>query len=84
MVTLIVKSTIDRVSGVLDRSSSKLTEIKKDLNLVNVWRSFYPNQKQFTYISPVVSLVHYIGNRVMVLSISCFMDSCSGWVNKQI
>ena len=36
----------------LDRSSSKLTEIKKDLNLVDVWRSYNPNQKQFTYIDP--------------------------------
>ena len=32
-----VESRIDRVSGVLDRSSSKLTEIKKYLNLVDVW-----------------------------------------------
>ena len=50
-----VESTIDRVSGVLDRSSSKLTEIKKDMNLVDVWRSYNPNQKQFTnksYIDP--------------------------------
>ena len=47
-----VESAIDRDSGMLDRSSSKLTEVKKDLNLVDVWRSCNPNQKQFTYIDP--------------------------------
>ena len=31
-----VESAVDRVSGMLDRSSSKLTEVKKDLNLVDV------------------------------------------------
>ena len=47
-----VESAVDRVSGVLDRSSAKLTEIKKELNLVDVWRSCTPNLKDFTYIDP--------------------------------
>ena len=47
-----VESAVDRVSEVLDRSSAKLTEIKKELNLVDVWRSCNPNLKDFTYIDP--------------------------------
>ena len=37
-----VESAVDRVSGVLDRSSTKITETKKELNLVDVWRSCNP------------------------------------------
>ena len=45
-----VESAVDRVCGVLDRSSAKLTEIKKELNLVDVGRSCNPNLKDCTYI----------------------------------
>ena len=36
----------------MDRSSTKLTKIRKELNLVDVWRSCNLNLKDFTYIDP--------------------------------
>ena len=37
--------------------------------------------KNTLHISPVISLIHYIGNRVMVLSIR-FFDGFVFWVGK--
>ena len=42
----------DRVSGALDKSSSALTKLKNDLNLLDVWRHCNPTEKGFTYVDP--------------------------------
>ena len=53
-----VESPIDRASRKLDRSSTVLAEIKNDLKLIDVWRSFNPDKREFSYIDPSVTGRH--------------------------
>ena len=47
-----VQSPFDKVSGSLDKSSNALSKLKEDLNLIDVWRAYNPNQKEFSFIDP--------------------------------
>ena len=40
----------DKVSGALDKSSSALTILKKELGLIGAWKYCTPNLKEFTFI----------------------------------
>ena len=40
------------MSGSVDKSSNALSKLKADLNLIDVWRSCNPDQKQFSFIDP--------------------------------
>ena len=53
-----VESPLDRASRKLDRSSTVLAEIKNDLKLIDVWRSFNPDKREFSYIDPSVNGRH--------------------------
>ncbi len=47
-----VESSYDRVSNVIDKSSTYLGNMKNELNVTDVWRYMNPNKKEFTYIDP--------------------------------
>ena len=41
-----------RKSGALDKSSSALTRLKKELGLIDAWKYCNPTLKEFTFIDP--------------------------------
>ena len=47
-----VESPLDKVSQRLDKSSTTLTQIKNELNLVDIWRVFNPHKKGYSFIDP--------------------------------
>ena len=67
-----VESPLDRASRKIDRSSTVLAEIKNDLKLIDVWRSFNPDKREFTYIDPSVNGRHM--TMTMTMTNSLFSD----------
>ena len=51
-LTTLVESPLDKVSQRLDKSSTTLTQIKNELNLVDIWRVFNPHKKEYSFIDP--------------------------------
>ena len=45
-----VRNKSDRTSGVTNKSTSALTEVLDNFDLVNVWKCLNPGLVQFTYI----------------------------------
>ena len=42
----------DKVSGILDKSSASLKNLKSDLNLIDIWKHFNPGKREYTFIDP--------------------------------
>lgn len=47
-----VDNVADRNSGNLDKSSQALTKLKKDVNLIDIWRFKNPFRIEYTFINP--------------------------------
>ena len=69
-----VLNTSDRTSGVTDKSTSALTEVLDNFDLVDVWKCLNPGLVQFTYID---SLPRMCNSRIDLLLFSkCLKTMC--------
>ena len=47
-----IDNPIDRMSGNMERCKESFTELKNNLNLIDSWRYYNPNLRDFTYFHP--------------------------------
>ncbi len=68
-----VELPCDRASGITDKSTSSLKDLKRELSVTDAWRQMHPGKKEFTYVDPSY---RNLNSRIDILCVCKELETC--------